>query len=147
MIFKWLKNISVYVIAFSFFIEACSSSSSKCDMVVNNQNYLGQKLYSTKNYDIKFGLPLKNKESEPIGYSIGIKCVPTNITKLNTTLSFDVQNIPIEINYIYCDNVQPIKKLNFSNKERNQLNFWTEFTLMKNIFNTEINMNLKISTR
>ena len=88
---------------------------------------------------------MKNKQGIPIGYFIDVECVSTNITKSNTTLSFNIQNIPIGINFIYCDNALAIKKLNFSNQERSQLNFFIEFNLLKKI-DTQIKMHLNLNT-
>ena len=146
MILKWIKNTIVYLFAFTRFIGS-SSSRSTCDILVNNQNYLEEKLYSSKNYEIKFALPLKSKPSAPIGYSIDVECGLRNVTKLKSTFSYDIQNIPVEINYISCNEALVINKIKFSKElERSFLNFFTGFNLTRNI-SSEIKMQLNLNTR
>ena len=145
MIFHDTKPIPIYFLIFVCFVKS-AFSRSKCDIFVNNKTFNEEKLYSTKMYEIKFGLPVKNKQSMPIGYSVDVECGFKNSTKLKATFTFDIQNTPIEINYISCDNALMVKGFNFTNKsEKSFLNFFIEFNY-KNI-SKDIKMTLNLNRR
>ena len=141
------KKIALTCVLVLCCLAGSADSRSACDLLVNQKKYLDEQLFSSSNQEITFGLPITNKLSVPIGYSIDVECGIKNSSKLRTTLTFDIQKVPVEINYLNCDGVLFIEKVNFTQKpQHDQLKFMARFKAFKNI-SSEIKMSLNLNRR
>lgn len=121
-----------------------------CDIFVNSQKLTDEKLKLTtlQNYEINFGSLTKDRNSLPIGYSIDVECAAvTNITISKKVHSFDIDNVPIEIDYINCGDLTPffLKNIQFTDKnKRNYLTVFVDFNELneKSVEIIKMKMNL-----
>ena len=106
--------ISVLIAIIVVISTATASSSSsqqplqQCEVTINKRLYRADKrLYTHKQYEITFGLPF-DESNPPIMYSIDADC--RNLSKLRAAFSFDIKNMPVEVNLVNCSN-----RMNFIN--------------------------------
>lgn len=84
------------------------NSQQSCEVSINKREYRPDKiLFTHKQYEVTFGVPWE-PFNPPIGYSIDADC--KNLSKLRVAYSFDIKDMPIEINSINCS-----KTINFIN--------------------------------
>lgn len=104
--------IAIMVVISTATASSSSSSSQQplqqCEVTINKRLYRADKrLYTHKQYEITFGLPF-DESNPPIMYSIDADC--RNLSKLRAAFSFDIKNMPVEVNLVNCSN-----RMNFIN--------------------------------
>lgn len=133
---------------FIFFNEVYCQS--ECDLFINDKAY-SQKFTEKKltSYNIIFGLPVNSPQSLPIGYSIDVECASDNVTKLKEYYSFELNNVPVEININNCSGFLLIRNLSLSHEDfkLNYLKFFLNINTLRVKKTFEMRLKLTLNRR